>query len=70
MADGVTAGEFVADEPQATAAAILDATVRFHHPHHVRESGGRDQSAELLRVTTLLLAGLRAGGATAGRKST
>ena len=52
-------------DAQATAAAILDATIRFHHPHHVRESGGRDRSAELARVIALLLAGLRAGATAA-----
>jgi AcrR family transcriptional regulator len=65
VADGTDAGEFAAVDPDATAAAILDATLRFHHPHHVRESGGRDWSAEILRVTGLLLAGLRAGSRTA-----
>jgi AcrR family transcriptional regulator len=63
VADGVAAGEFAPADPEATAAAILDATLRFHHPHHVRESAGIDRSAELQRVTALLLAGLRAGAA-------
>ncbi len=65
VADGVTTGEFATADPESTAATILDATLRFHHPHHVRESGGRDRSADLLRVTALLLAGLRAGAAAA-----
>ena len=67
VADGIAAGEFAVTDPEPTAAAILDATLRFHHPHHVRESGGLDRASELLRVTSLLLAGLRAGGATAAR---
>ena len=70
VADGIAAGEFAVMDPKPTAAAILDATLRFHHPHHVRESGGRDRASELLRVTALLLAGLRAGGAAAGRAHT
>jgi AcrR family transcriptional regulator len=67
VADGVTAGEFRAVEPEPTAAAILDATLRFHHPHHVREGGGRDRSAELARVAGLLVAGMRAVAPAGGR---
>ena len=63
--DGVTMGEFATADPESMAATIFDATLPFHHPHHVRESGGRDRSADLLRVTSLLLAGLRAGAAAA-----
>jgi AcrR family transcriptional regulator len=62
VADGVAAGEFGPVEPEPTASAVLDATLRFHHPHHVREGGGRDRSGELGRVAGLLVAGMRAGG--------
>jgi AcrR family transcriptional regulator len=68
VADGVTAGEFRVVEPEPTAAALLDATLRFHHPHHVREGGGRDRSAELARVAGLLVAGMRVG-APAGERA-
>ena len=61
VADGMADGEFASGDAQATAEAILDASLRFHHPHHVRESGGRDRSPELLRLLALLVAGLRVG---------
>jgi hypothetical protein len=32
LAEGVAAGEFEAPEPEATARALLTATMRYHHP--------------------------------------
>jgi AcrR family transcriptional regulator len=67
--EGAAAGEFRVADPDAAAAAVLDATVRFHHPRHVMAAGDRsaapraDAEADLRRVLALLLAGLRAGGA-------
>ncbi len=40
---------------------MLNATARFHHPYHVKESGGRDTTPEIRAVMKLVLAGLRAG---------
>ena len=64
--DGVARGEFaVAPEAVgAAAAAVFDATARFHHPHHVREAAGRPAVVEeraARRVVALVVAGLRAG---------
>lgn len=60
--DGVARGEFAPTDPEVMAAAVLDATLRFHHPQHVRDSAGHDLAPEARRVMGLLLAGLRAGG--------
>ena len=59
--DGVTQGEFKVKDPDAAALAVLNATSRFHHPYHVKESGGRDTTDEIRAVMKLVLAGLRAG---------
>jgi AcrR family transcriptional regulator len=59
--DGVATGAFKVEDPEAAAAAVLNATSRFHHPYHVKESGGRDTTAEIRAVMKLVLAGLRAG---------
>ncbi|MDQ7249305.1 TetR family transcriptional regulator [Dongia sedimenti] len=59
--DGVERGEFKVADPRAAATAVLNATSRFHHPYHVKESGGRDTSDEIRDVFKLVLAGLRSG---------
>jgi AcrR family transcriptional regulator len=62
--DGVERGEFAVSDPDAAAAAVLDATVRFHHPHHVAAAGSAGPAPgdeEVRRVLRLLLAGLKAG---------
>jgi AcrR family transcriptional regulator len=59
--DGVAAGEFKVADPEAAATAVLNATTRFHHPHHVRESAGRIDQAEIRTMLKLVLAGLRSG---------
>ncbi|MBV9879054.1 MAG: TetR family transcriptional regulator [Gemmatirosa sp.] len=63
--DGVASGEFAPIDPDVAARTIFDATVRFHHPHHVRESAARSAAEEqaVRRVLALLVAGLRAGAA-------
>ena len=43
------------------ATAVLNATSRFHHPYHVKESGGRDNTGEIKAVLQLVLAGLKSG---------
>jgi AcrR family transcriptional regulator len=59
--DGVARAEFKVKDADAAAMAVLNATARFHHPYHVKESGGRDTSDEIRAVLKLVLAGLRAG---------
>lgn len=59
--DGVAQGVFKVEDPDTAATAVLNATSRFHHPHHVRESGGRDTTDEIKAVMKLVLAGLRSG---------
>jgi AcrR family transcriptional regulator len=59
--DGIAQGSFKVPDAEAVARAVLNATIRFHHPHHVRESGGRENDVEIKAVMRLLLAGLRAG---------
>jgi AcrR family transcriptional regulator len=59
--DGVAQSEFKVADPEAAAMAVLNATTRFHHPHHVKESAGRIDQDEIKAVIKLVLAGLRAG---------
>ncbi|WP_395019556.1 TetR family transcriptional regulator [Dongia sp.] len=59
--DGVAQGAFKVKNADAAAVAVLNATSRFHHPYHVKESGGRDTTPEIKAVLKLVLAGLRAG---------
>jgi AcrR family transcriptional regulator len=59
--EGVTEGEFKVADPDAAATAVLGATIRFHHPHHVKESQGRIDPKEIRTLLKLVLAGLRAG---------
>ena len=61
ISDGVKRGEFVVKDPRTAATAVLNATSRFHHPYHVKESGGRDTTDEIRAVFKLVLAGLRSG---------
>jgi pyridoxal biosynthesis lyase PdxS len=59
IADGVAQGAFRAVDPDATAAAVLHATLAFHHPQHVLERTA--DPAGLAAVLALVVAGLRAG---------
>jgi|AraplaMF_Col_mMF_1032025.scaffolds.fasta_scaffold00347_30 AcrR family transcriptional regulator len=59
--DGVAQGAFKVEDPDTAAVAVLNATSRFHHPYHVKESGGRDTTAEIKAVLQLVLAGLKSG---------
>jgi AcrR family transcriptional regulator len=64
--EGAARGELAVApaDVDAVAVAMFDATVRFHHPHHVRDAAARPEAEELAaarRVVALLVAGLRAG---------
>jgi AcrR family transcriptional regulator len=59
--DGIAQDEFKVSDPDAAARAVLNATTRFHHPHHVKESAGRIDQAEIRTMLKLVLAGLRSG---------
>jgi len=59
--DGVAQGAFKVKNPDTAATAVLNATARFHHPYHVKESGGRDTTPEIKAVLKLVLAGLKSG---------
>ncbi len=59
--DGVANKVFKVKDTKAAASAVLSATSRFHHPYHVKESGGRDTTAEIKAVLKLVLAGLKSG---------
>jgi AcrR family transcriptional regulator len=59
--DGVAQGEFKVADSDAAAIAVLSATIRFHHPYHVKESAGRIDPTEIRAVLKLVLAGLRSG---------
>lgn len=57
IADGIEEGSFARRDPLDTAGAVLAATLRFHHPHLMRESPPLPEALE--PVLDLLLAGLR-----------
>jgi AcrR family transcriptional regulator len=61
IADGAAAGEFKVKDAGQAARAVLSATLRFHHPHLVRASGGADSEADIKAVMKLVIAGLKAG---------
>jgi AcrR family transcriptional regulator len=59
LADGVAGGTFPGIDPKATAAAIFDATARFHNPAHAPEWADPGIDAAFERVWALIEAGLR-----------
>ena len=61
IAAGVAAAEFRADDPARAALAVINATMRFHHPAMLAASQPMPTAEELDAVIDLLLAGLRAG---------
>lgn len=66
LADGVARGEFIAEDPLATARAIFDATLRFHNPAHAMEwTDAAASDAAFERVWQLIVAGLVANPAAA-----
>jgi AcrR family transcriptional regulator len=59
---GVANGDLAALDPKATAAAIFDATARFHNPAHAAEWKDPAIDTAFQRVWTLIEAGLLAPG--------
>ena len=59
VADGVRAKDWASKTPSATAAMILNATTRFHHPAMVQLDGGKSHLADLDALMDVLIAGLR-----------
>jgi len=60
LSDGVEQGTFDVADVRATARAVFDATIRFHHPAHSEEWCDPATSARIDAVLTLLLRGLEA----------
>jgi AcrR family transcriptional regulator len=58
VADGVAAGDFVADDPTAAARAAFDATSRFHNPAHAADWSDPRIDAAYAGVRSLVLRGL------------
>jgi AcrR family transcriptional regulator len=58
---GQASGELRAGDPEATAQAVLDATIRFHHPELVRAAAARNLDAQLAALLAILIAGLETG---------
>ena len=55
---GVSRGEFQVSHPYKAAKAVLNATVRFHHPAHASEWNRADINEDFVDVWRLILAGL------------
>jgi AcrR family transcriptional regulator len=60
LSDGVTQGVFEVADVKATARAVFDATVRFHHPAHADEWSDPELPARIDATMALLLRGLAA----------
>jgi AcrR family transcriptional regulator len=60
LSDGVEQGTFDVADVRATARAVFDATIRFHHPAHSEEWCDPATPARIDAVLTLLLRGLKA----------
>ncbi len=60
LSDGVKQGEFEIADVQATARAVFDATVRFHHPAHSDEWSDPRSAERIDTLLALLLKGLEA----------
>ncbi|WP_435103197.1 TetR family transcriptional regulator [Arhodomonas sp. AD133] len=56
--DGISEGAFVVSDVTATARAVFDATLRFHHPAHSREWNDPDIDDAFEAVWGMLLAAL------------
>ncbi|MEH2093318.1 TetR family transcriptional regulator [Nostoc sp.] len=55
---GISTNEFRVTDPQVAAKAVLQATVRFHHPAHASEWSDPDIDRDFAQVWRLVLAGL------------
>jgi AcrR family transcriptional regulator len=60
LSDGVNQGVFEVADVKATARAVFDATVRFHHPAHAEEWRDPELPARIDATLALLLRGLAA----------
>jgi AcrR family transcriptional regulator len=60
IADGVKQGAFQVTDVKATARAVFDATVRYHHPAHSDEWKDPARPARIDALLELLLKGLEA----------
>lgn len=60
LSDGVKQGAFQVTDAKATALAVFDATIRFHHPAHSEEWSDPQLPARIDAVLALLLKGLEA----------
>jgi AcrR family transcriptional regulator len=60
LADGISDGTFTRTDPATAAAAVFDATARFHHPAHAPEWQAAGIEADFDAVCALLLRGLTA----------
>ena len=57
--EGAARGELEAEDPAATARAVLSATARFHHPAHASEWSRADIDTAFEEVWSLILNGLK-----------
>jgi AcrR family transcriptional regulator len=60
LSDGVKQGAFDITDAKASARAIFDATIRFHHPAHAEEWSDPAFAARIDALLALLLRGLEA----------
>jgi AcrR family transcriptional regulator len=60
LSDGVKQGAFHVTDVKASARAVFDATIRFHHPAHAEEWSDPQLAARIDVVLALLLRGLEA----------
>jgi AcrR family transcriptional regulator len=60
LSDGVKQGAFRVTDVRASARAVFDATIRFHHPAHCEEWSDGELAARIDAVLALLLRGLEA----------
>jgi len=60
ISDGVKQGVFETSDVRASARAVFDATVRYHHPAHAEEWKDAELSARVDALMALLLRGLEA----------
>ena len=60
LSDGVKQGAFHVTDVKASARAVFDATIRFHHPAHAEEWSDPQLAARIDALLALLLRGLEA----------
>jgi len=60
LSDGVKQGEFQVADVKASARAVFDASIRFHHPAHSEEWSDPQLAARIDALLALLLKGLEA----------